>query len=232
MASFTISLGMRFFIFFLLSTFSLWAKETTFCSQASQDKFVHMLLYKILNKQDTGYYLEIGASHPIKINNTFFFEKRFEWIGISIDIKDQKSWYTHRKNPLLVNDALKVDYDLLLKDFPPLIDYLSLDIDGWYDTVLKKIPLNDYIFKIITIEHDAYWYGDKYRNAERSILTSHGYYLLCANVRSDQNLSFEDWWIHPSAFPPDVFAKLASLDLKETKNKRIIEIIQKSFDTH
>ena len=44
--------------------------ETDFNSQSSQDQFVYTLLYELLDKQDSGYYLEIGAGEPISINNS------------------------------------------------------------------------------------------------------------------------------------------------------------------
>jgi hypothetical protein len=42
-----------------------------FYSQAAQDKFVYALLYGLLGKKDKGYYLEIGASDPVRINNSW-----------------------------------------------------------------------------------------------------------------------------------------------------------------
>jgi hypothetical protein len=78
------------------------------------------------------------------------------------------------------------------------------------------------LFKVITIEHDAYRYGNIYRDKEREILTALGYYLLCADV-SDHGFEFEDWWIHPDFFPPLFFQQLASLDLQ---GKDYMEVMQ------
>ncbi len=198
-------------------------KQMDFYSQASQDVFVFNVLYGILNKSDNGYYLEIGAGNPQDINNTYFFERNLGWHGVSIDLLDS-DWYSVRKNPLLVQDATQSDYVSILKSFPIVIDYLSLDIDGDYDTVLQRIPFNDHIFKIITIEHDFYRYGELFRESERQILISLGYHLLCPNV-SCGGCCFEDWWIHPSVFPPAVFSALASLDLKEKDHKELVKTI-------
>ncbi len=41
-----------------------------------------------------------------------------------------------RQNPLLIEDAMRSDYRQILKSFPKVIDYLSLDIDDSYDVVL------------------------------------------------------------------------------------------------
>lgn len=199
-----------------------------FCSQASQDRFVYTLLYEILNKQDTGYYLDIGAGHPKKINNSYFLEKNLGWKGVSIEISDSlySEWTSTRENPLLVEDATKSNYHAILQKFPRVIDYLSLDVDGSYDTILERIPFHEHIFKVLTIEHDFYRFGDIYRDKERKILSSLGYYLLCPDVSICENAPFEDWWIYPDEFPPAVFEKLKALDLKGKNYVELMKIIQ------
>lgn len=198
-----------------------------FYSQAAQDKFVYALLYGLLGKQDKGYYLEIGASDPVCINNSYFFEKNLQWNGVSIDILDNldERWYAVRTNSLLTEDATKSDYAKILQAFPAVIDYLSLDIDEHYDVVLKKILFTNHIFKIITIEHDFYKWGNLYREKERQILEANDYYLLCSNVKNEGN-AYEDWWIYPSLFPSNVFSALTSLDLREKEHTQLIQAIQ------
>ncbi len=213
----------------LLFGHTLFSKElpTDFHSQASQDQFVYHLLYDLLDKQDTGYYLEIGAGQPIDINNSYFFENHLGWTGVSLDIANDlsDSWYAVRKNLLLIEDATQADYVSILKSFPKVIDYLSLDIDNLYDVVLRRIPFNEHIFKVITIEHDFYRFGDVYREKERATLTALGYHLLCSDV-SMRGLVFEDWWIHPSAFPASLLDSLTSLDLEAKDHKELIQRIQ------
>jgi len=212
-----------FFLMFYFTSFSsLYAKEkgckdAPSYSQASQDSFVYTLLYGLLGKKDVGYYLDIGAYDPILISNSYLFEKHFQWLGVSIEISTEfeNRWKSTRKNPLIIQDATQSDYISILDAFPREIDYLSLDVDGYYDVVLERIFLSDHIFKVLTVEHDFYRFGDVFRNKERSILFSQGYYLLCPDVVIEGYGSFEDWWIHPSAFPPSLFSALTSLDLKE-----------------
>jgi hypothetical protein len=80
--------------------------------------------------------------------------------------------------------------------------------------VLKILPLDEYRFKVITIEHDGYLYGDRYREPQRNILSSYGYLLLCSNVYVEQpgyegkEFPFEDWWIDPSEFDNDLIEKI------------------------
>lgn len=201
--------------------------DADFYSQASQDRFVYTILYGLLGKQDRGYYLDIGAGDPINTNNSCFFEKELAWSGVSIDISKEhtKHWYAVRNNPILHEDATKSDYSKILQPFPKVIDYLSLDIDECYTDVLKNIPFKEYTFKVITIEHDFYRYGDLYRKQERQILESFGYYLLCSDV-STFGMCSEDWWIHPSCFSPSELSVITSLDLKGKDNAQIIEALQ------
>jgi hypothetical protein len=116
----------------------------------------------------------------------------------------------------LNDDALKIDYVKEFQEgqFPDSIDYLSLDVDTLSLDVLKILPFDKYRFKVITIEHDAYLYGDQYREEQRNILTSHGYFLLCSNVYVEQpgfegkECPFEDWWIHPKDFKKTIIKKM------------------------
>jgi hypothetical protein len=90
---------------------------------------------------------------------------------------------------------------------------------------LKKIPFEEYAFKIITIEHDFYHFGDRFRKEERAILSNWGYHLLCADVSLDGNM-YEDWWIHPDALPPDLFSSLMTLDLHQKPCESILRALR------
>lgn len=203
------------------------AEETQYFSQAGQDRFVEALC----GHGEGGFYLEIGSADPALNNNSLFFEKTAHWKGVSIDINiaHQKKWQQERKNPLVIGDATVLDYVQVLKGFPPVIDYLSLDIDEAYDQVLEQIPLDRYQFKVITIEHDAYRFGDQYRSKEREILKKHGYHLLCADVHSPRDFQFEDWWVHPSAFPKSLIEQLEKLPLNDQGYEKIIALIRESL---
>ena len=209
--------------------FSRSASSQSFVShsQASQDAFVYSLLYELENKQDQGYYLELGSGHPVNSNNTLSFEKDLGWQGVSIDASSffRDIWQSARQNPLLIEDATRSDYAAILSSFPRDIDYLSLDVDNVCDAVLRKLPLDRYFFKIITIQHDAYRIGDKLRYDEREILESFGYRLLCSDI-SSSGCAFEDWWIYPGAFREDVVRSLGSLDLQAKDHKEAVRIIR------
>lgn len=167
-----------------------------FYSNAGQDEFA----FKLNNKKTNGYYVEIGCGDPLFENNTMFLES-VGWSGISIDCVSYD--YSGRKNKYFKENALELSYKYFFREnnVPKIIDYLSLDIDLSTTDCLVKLPLNEYSFKVITIEHDSYRFGDAPRVAQRKILTNAGYFLMCANVTTPplfENQYFEDWWVHPS----------------------------------
>lgn len=198
--------------------------DVQFYSQAQQDQFVHHLFYNLAGKKSPGTFLEIGCAHPIKLSNTYALEKSLGWDGYSIDISNhhQKEWNETRKRPMVVADATTLNYKELLKNAPLAIDYLSLDVDSAYVQALKKVLQSGHLFKVITIEHDFYRFGDMYKSKEREILKKHGYQLVCADVCSNGS-SFEDWWIHPKFFSKELSEKLSNLKIKNLNHKEIIK---------
>jgi hypothetical protein len=158
-------------------------------SQAGQDEWV-------LSHIKQGYYLEIGASHPINISNTYLLEQN-GWEGVSVDIDNQceELWHQTRKNRLIIGNALTMSFDWL----PKRVDYLSLDIDPAWNTfeMLTKLPHKTTRFSLITYEHDYYTSAGKtpdYRERSRQMLNNLGYRLLVPDV-CHEGKPYEDWWI-------------------------------------
>lgn len=158
-------------------------------SQANQDVFVfHMMNHK------KGSYLEIGASHPIYINNTYLLEEN-GWLGISIDNDSQNKdvWNEKRKNPLLITDAMTFDYSTLNQSY---FDYLQLDIEPPLNTykALLRVLESKIEFGIITYETDSY-FDSTFVEPSRKILQDLGYTLVIPDVQCPFG-AFEDWYIN------------------------------------
>jgi len=175
-----------------------------FQGQAHQDEFVANLL----KFKQNGFFLDVGSCHAVYSNNTCFFES-IGWRGICIELNpEHNDSYKQRKCRFINDDATKVDYQALLEEenFPSSPDYFSVDVDEASLIVLKKMPLDKYRFKTITIEHDAYIHGNQYKDAQADILLTHGYRRLfnilvpypCNDTKP--NCPFEDWWICPDNF--------------------------------
>ena len=170
-------------------------------SEAGQDEFAYRQIG--LN----GTFLDIGCQHPITHNNTFSLEN-YGWTGLLVEIKlDWKELCKQaRLSPLIIGDALLIDWAFVLRDLGlgPTIDYLSLDIDEFDEgpkikalTVLKALIDAGYTFRCITVEHDAYKQGEEPRKSLRELLTANGYKLFRGDVSytDGPNHEFEDWWI-------------------------------------
>jgi hypothetical protein len=185
-------------------------------SQAYQDMFV----LSVLDGKQNGTFLEIGASHPKDINNTYLLEKNYNWGGISVDNNSDyiEPFLSRTNTKFIVDDALKIDYEKLLKEnnLPDRIDYLQLDIEPQEQTLecLKKIPLDKYRFSVITFETDFYdkrvslENSKKNREESRKILKSYGYELVVGNICNlSKNDPFEDWYVDSTFFSSDIIEK-------------------------
>lgn len=168
-------------------------------SQSYQDMFVLMAT----NGKTHGTYLEIGSDDPYINSNTALLENKFNWQGVSIDIKENQviNFKNQRKNHAYCYDARYIDYvDLLSQsNFPKEIDYLQVDCEPPEITfeILKKIPFDQYKFSVITFEHDAYKGNYDIRDQSREFLKSKGYELIVGNVSPSRKYAYEDWWVHP-----------------------------------
>lgn len=165
------------------------------------------------NKQD-GFYLELGGSHSTENSNTYNLETYNSWKGLALEIVPelQEEYSANRKNPCLLEDAMKFNYlDYFEKNnVPKQIDFLSVNIDtGYNDNTgrllgnpaqsllgLIALPLNSYRFTVITFEHESLqdYKNGSIRDAQREILNALGYSLV---VRTWA----EDWWVDPAIMP-------------------------------
>jgi FkbM family methyltransferase len=182
-------------------------------SHQYQDLFV----LSILKGKRGGKYLEIGCADPFYGSNTALLEKMYGWDGISIDIKpdEVQKFKDKRSNHVICADATTLDYKKLCKTLcvkENVIDYLQVDCEPPSRTfeILKMMPFDKYTFSVITFEHDYYLDQTKsIRDLSREFLQSKGYVLAVGNVSVNNDMPFEDWWIHPSCFDDDFIKSIA-----------------------
>lgn len=180
-------------------------------SQSMQDMFV----LSILNGKKNGVYVEIGADKPRVINNSYLLESQYNWTGVSFEIEKDKVDYFNsiRKNECICADATKFDYKNLFDErkYPKQIDYLQLDCDPPQITLecLKKLPLEDYRFSVITFETDLYAGGQEVQKEHWEILSSLGYQRVVKNVKNEGN-PYEDWWIDPLVIDEDIWKQFVN----------------------
>lgn len=181
-------------------------------SQALQDLFV----LSALNGKKNGLFLDIGASSPIFISNTYLLEKFFKWTGICVEIDaSMRSLYdAQRTCHFFGSDALTLNYRNILGN-NKRYDYLSLDIEPMGNTLacLKLLPLDEYRFSCITYEHDFYSketpveYNEEVRAESRNVLQSLGYVLVNGNAENMGNDPYEDWYLDSQYFDVETINK-------------------------
>ena len=200
-------------------------------SQASQDVFA----YTMTNKKQNGYFLEIGANHPIAHNNTYVLEKEYNWRGLMVeyDVSFEESYKTYRPNSIYkIMDARNVNYRYILDEnqYPENMDYLQIDLDvdnrSTLDTLLllNNTVFDKYEFATVTFEHDIYS-GDFYntQTISREIFKNRGYVLVFPNVSvfwQGEYKPFEDWYVHPDLVNMDYVNSIItdrSLNCEEIK---------------
>jgi FkbM family methyltransferase len=78
----------------------------------------------------------------------------------------------------------------ILKRFqaPQKIDYLSLDVEGAEEFILKNFPLNDYQISLMTVERP--------KDSLRALLQAHGFQFVKRLSRWGETL-----WAHESVYP-------------------------------
>ena len=175
-------------------------KNNNFFSQSGQDQFA----YNISGLK--GFYLEIGAHHPIINSNTYTLEKECDWKGMSIEFDESflPDWekYPERKNKVIWDDAFNIDYYSIKKQIgaPKRINYLSCDIEPPKNTfnILKKIINAGLEFDFISFEHDKYNEGKKYDDLSYDFLSTNNYKVAIRDVysRNKKNKVYETWYVH------------------------------------
>jgi len=199
-------------------------------SQVCQDLFV----LSALNGKKNGSYLEIGAAHSFHNSNTALLE-RLGWSGVGIEINPELASMHNkeRKNKVLCENALKIDYEKLLEENfkNNIIDYLQVDIEPSQNTfeALLLIPFDKYKFRVITYEHDHYVDMTRsYREKSRRYLRNMGYTLLFNDIAPNEGCSFEDWWIREELIEESILKNLLSQPKKEINLAKDLMIRQKS----
>jgi hypothetical protein len=186
-------------------------------SQACQDLFV----LAALNGKKNGTYLEIGSAHSFHNSNTALLEQ-LGWTGIGVEMnRELASMHDReRKNKVLCENALSLNYSKLLRDNfnSDIIDYLQLDIEPSHNTfeALLMMPFDKYKFRVITYEHDHYVdMSNSYREKSRRYLQNMGYTLVFNDIATIDGCSFEDWWVKEELIEPSILEKLLSYSKEE-----------------
>jgi hypothetical protein len=199
-------------------------------SDVGQDTFVK----NILDSKKDGYFLEIGSGWYNSGNNTYLFEKDYNWKGIMIDSNGKflEGYEKYRYNSThIIGDATTLNYkeELDKSGFPKDLDYLSFDLIVRNKSTLNTLNLLDsqifdtYRFAVITFEHDIHqnWNGhNETRLKSREIFKKRNYVCVFHDVAESQGgpiNPFEDWYVHSELVDMDYVRHLQELNKNHYK---------------
>jgi FkbM family methyltransferase len=94
-----------------------------------------------------------------------------------------RDWHTSPCERYEVETASLAD---ILQDAPPVVDYLSVDVEGSEAEILGAYDFSRR-FKVITCEHN---FKTKQREQVHRILSSHGYLRVCEHLSN-----YDDWYV-------------------------------------
>jgi hypothetical protein len=185
-------------------------KDETYHSQAWQDQFVDLLLMSDDGQlKKTGYFVDVGAGTQQEIDsNSIVFERR-GWQGIAIDsdptrLVDRSCICETCFIGDGSNNTVTLSKVLNKNNAPNIIDYLSVDIEGYDLMAVQSLVDNGYTFKVLTIEHNLYCQGSTFKDNIFNYLSSMGYIRIVDNVGDHADIDnlhrryfFEDWYIDP-----------------------------------
>lgn len=194
--------------------------STRYYSQAGQDRWVA----ETFRHRKRGFFLDIGAFDGVNISNTYYLEK-LGWDGICVEpnpdifarltrnrkvkcmrcaiYSENKMIRFHRAGAgsgISPNGEIKIQAYTLRTLFeicqvPEVIDYISLDVEGMEDEVLKGFPFDTHAVALWTIEHNYAKDNGKLKQRIRDIMLSNGYVVVVDNVYCGID-PFEDWWVN------------------------------------
>jgi len=179
-----------------------------------QDEFAARLL------GTSGKFLDVGCGNGGVMGNNTLMLERLGWTGVMVDIDAEAyRWNTgNRKARAVCADVTTCDWSSVIGKKPEemvLYDYISFDVDEATAAAVKHFPWSHIRFRLITIEHDAYRFGDGARALIRETMAKNGYILLAGDVCADFLYKpYEDWFIDPLTVSPLTFLPYVSNGLR------------------
>lgn len=176
--------------------------KTKTYSQIGQD------LFALLCHPEPAVFLDIGCNSPdFQSNSRLLLE--LGWKGAGIDMDDHAAeWAAVSPSMLFVQaDVTAPDFTLISMAEKPL-EHLSVDVDEYSFVAILRLVQWGCRPQSITIEHDAYRFGDCLRGPQRKLLEKLGYVRVASDLHC-----FEDWWLDPRHPRFDeIAAKLKPID--------------------
>lgn len=204
---------------------------TVWHSQAGQDEWV----VRMTRGQVGGYFANVGAYDGLESDNTATLEADYGWLGVCVEANPEYAdrCRTNRPNAIVVNAAVTdrvgtmgflhqweadpgapgaalVRTATLLSILdeagaPRIIDYLSVDIEGFEYKALSVFDFHAYHVRFLTVEHNLYTGGAVLKDQLNWLLTRNGMVRVVEDAAPSTGpyagAPFEDWYCHHLEYP-------------------------------
>ena len=195
------------------------SETSNLTSTAQNYHDVFALLCSDLKK--TGLFIDVGCSTPDHCSNVVVLLNN-GWSGVGFDLKPtlDACWLPYPNMQAHCLEMVK-DWEVansIIEKMPPIVDYLNVDLDGFpAQYVIEKINLKSRKYRCMTIEHDAYRFGNVFKDAQRNVLLNNGYEIVITTAA-------EDWYVYPSLIEPEYYSLLKSIPSQMIYDRNIHDI--------
>ncbi len=198
-------------------------------SQAAQDTWV----LRCLDFKRGGFYVDCGAYDGLEHSNSALLDFEYGWTGLCVEANQDyaRACAQNRPNARVLNLAVSdsegtihfrnqlpsldssapvvrcAPLQTILEECnaPSVIDYLSLDVEGFEAKVLRSFDFDRYQINLMTVEHNLYVDGPAFKQEIADILLRKGFIRCVENAICLDAVyagsAYEDWWINPKMIP-------------------------------
>ena len=127
----------------IINSISIFKRKMKYQKKSYSFNGVDLIIDYIFKNKKNGFYLDIGAQHPISNNNTFLlFKKGWKGINIDLDKKNIDLFNIARPHDINLNFAIsetEKEVDLFFYHDSSPINTLNKDIANFQDAKIKKV---------------------------------------------------------------------------------------------
>ena len=127
----------------IINSISIFKRKKKYQKKSYSFNGVDLIIDYIFKNKKNGFYLDIGAQHPISNNNTFLlFKKGWKGINIDLDKKNIDLFNIARPHDINLNFAIsetEKEVDLFFYHDSSPINTLNKDIANFQDAKIKKV---------------------------------------------------------------------------------------------
>jgi hypothetical protein len=152
------------------------------------------------------YLPSLRSNRSCSISNELIYsvegqELNFSWSEEASGVLDENAGPFTRRDHVVKKRTTTLERVLESAKAPQIMDYLSLDVEGQEYNILSTFPFHKYVFRCMTVEHNAPHVGPEQQRKIRELLERNGYRYVKGNddVHGWGHGPIDDFYINPNA---------------------------------